>query len=142
MNTTLVFASTTVLMLMLATPLYAVDLSIKVTDVKASKGKVGCGLYRSADGFPMDASKAEQQWQTAAISEVIFNYKDLPGGVYAVACSHDLNGNQVTDTNFVGLPTEDWGVSNNVHPTFRAPTFAEAKFDLMANKSIEVRITQ
>jgi uncharacterized protein (DUF2141 family) len=142
MNITLAFASTTVLMLMSAVPVYAVDLSIRVTDVKSSEGKVGCTLYKNADGFPMNGSKGNQQWQIAAVKEVSFHYKGLPRGVYAVACSHDLNGNQITDTNFVGLPTEDWGVSNNIHPTFREPTFAEAKFDLMSNQSIEVRISQ
>jgi uncharacterized protein (DUF2141 family) len=74
--------------------------------------------------------------------EVSFTYRDLPKGSYAAACSHDVNGNQITDTNFVGLTTEDWGVSNNVHPTFRDPTFTEAKFDLMTNQSINVRISQ
>lgn len=142
MNTTLVFANTTVLTIMLVSPTYAADLTINVIGIKSSEGKVGCTLYTRADGFPMDSSKGNQQWQIATAKEMSFSYKDMPSGVYAVAGSHDLNGNQSTDTNFVGLPTEDWRVSNNVHPTFREPTFADAKFDLIQNKSIEVRITK
>jgi uncharacterized protein (DUF2141 family) len=103
---------------------------------------VGCTLYSSPDGFPMDGSKGIRQWVKANPAGVTFSFKGLVSGNYATAISHDPNGNQVTDTNFVGLPREDWGVSNNVHPTFRTPTFDEAKFEISSDKFIEVRIYQ
>jgi uncharacterized protein (DUF2141 family) len=37
--------------------------------------------------------------------------------------AHDLNGNHKTGTNWVGLPLEPWGVTNNVRPILRAPKF-------------------
>jgi uncharacterized protein (DUF2141 family) len=37
------------------------------------------------------------------------------------------------DTNFVGMPTEQWGVSRNVRPTLRAPRFDEASFKVAAD---------
>ncbi len=40
--------------------------------------------------------------------------------------SHDLNGNLKKDRNFVGMPKEAWSVSNNVHPSMRAPRFEDA----------------
>ena len=55
---------------------------------------------------------------------------DVPTGTYAVAVSHDLNGNRQTDTNLIGLPIEAWGVSNSFRPLMRAPHFDEAAFQV------------
>jgi uncharacterized protein (DUF2141 family) len=58
---------------------------------------------------------------------------DYPEGSYAVSIGHDLNGNKRVDTNFIGLPTEQWGVSNNARPSLRAPRFDEAVFKVAAD---------
>ncbi len=118
----------------------AAVLTINVQNIKTDEGHIGCGLYGSADGFPMDGTKATTQWHQASTQGVTCQFKDLPPGTYAVAISHDLNGNQQTDTNFLGIPTEDWGVTNNARPVMRAPTFDEAKFDVKQDTTVEVRI--
>ena len=52
------------------------------------------------------------------------------------------NGNKKVDTNFVGMPTEAWGVSNNIRPLMRAPRWQEAQFTINSgeNKSINIQI--
>lgn len=142
MKRKLVLRSATSFCLAFAAQAYSSDLTIKVSGIKSPQGMVGCTLYSKPDGFPLDGSKGIQQWVKADRSGVTFSYKDLVSGTYAAAISHDLNDNRSTDTNFVGMPTEDWGVSNNVHPSFRPPTFDEAKFEVSADKAIEVRIYQ
>jgi uncharacterized protein (DUF2141 family) len=74
---------------------------------------------------------------------VTCRFEALAPGDYAVAVSHDLNGNKKADTNFVGIPTEAWGVSNNVRPGLRAPRFDEARFSVPAEgATIAVRIAR
>jgi len=51
----------------------------------------------------------------------------LPPGDYAVVVTQDVNDNGKLDTNFIGLPTEPYAFSNNVHPTLRPPHFEECK---------------
>ena len=53
---------------------------------------------------------------------------DLPKGEWAVAITQDLNNNDKIDKNFLGIPTEPYAFSNNVHPTIAAPDFNECKF--------------
>ena len=53
---------------------------------------------------------------------------DLPKGEWAVAITQDLNNNDKVDKNFIGIPTEPYAFSNNVHPTVAAPDFNECKF--------------
>jgi uncharacterized protein (DUF2141 family) len=118
----------------------AETLEVLVRVASPGSGQVGCTLYGSEAGFPMDASTGRaQQWHPAA-AEVICRFEALSPGTYAVATSHDLNGNKIVDTNFVGMPKEAWGVSRNARPTLRAPKFAEAAFKVDAGDITRITI--
>jgi uncharacterized protein (DUF2141 family) len=114
--------------LTLAGPASGADLTVQVNGFRLDKGEIGCALFGGESGFPMDAQAARLDWQPATRGGVICRFADLTPGVYALAVSHDLNGNRKTDTNLLGMPTEDWGVSTGVRPSLRAPRFAEASF--------------
>lgn len=111
---------------------HAQELIVKVTMVKSTKGEVGCALFNNAAGFPNADTAMSVQRQAPGTDSVLCRFTDIKPGPYAVAVSHDLNGNRRTDTNFLGMPKEDWGVSNNVRPYLRAPTFDEARFEVAA----------
>jgi uncharacterized protein (DUF2141 family) len=111
-------------------PSVAADLTVRVGGMLEPLGQIGCSLFASPDGFPMGNSKARVQWLPADAKGVSCRFADVVPGRYAVALGHDLNGNRRVDTNFVGLPTEQWGVSRNARPTLRAPRFDEAVFEV------------
>lgn len=123
-------------------PLGAIDLVVNVSGVTSDKGEIGCALFRGASGFPMDSAKATSVRIQAKAGTVECKFANLSPGKYAVSVSHDLNANRKTDTNFVGMPKEDWGVSNNVRPRLRAPRFEEAGFEIKEGEvmRLEVRI--
>ena len=52
----------------------------------------------------------------------------LPYGEYAVTLFVDFNGNKKLDKNFLGIPKEQYGFSNNVMGRMSPPTFDQAKF--------------
>ncbi|MFY7855002.1 MAG: DUF2141 domain-containing protein [Rubrivivax sp.] len=106
----------------------AAELIVRVSGISAPLGQIGCSLFAQEAGFPMDTRNARVTWLAADAQGVVCRYTNVPEGRYAVAVSHDLNGNQRVDTNFVGLPTEAWGLSNTVRPRGRAPRFAVGVF--------------
>jgi uncharacterized protein (DUF2141 family) len=119
-------------------------LTIRVTDARNTKGKIGVTLFQDAQGFPDDTSKAAQQ-QSVEIDpntkSAQVSFKDLPQGTFAVSVLHDENGNGKMDKNFVGMPKEGYGASNNPGKKKRAPTFDEAKFSLnSAEQTIEIAL--
>lgn len=120
------------------------QLTVTVDGIETGDGEIGCALYAGPDGFPMDPAVAVQQWHAARVGGVDCRFDGLESGDYAVAVSQDFNGNRKTDTNFFGIPTEPWGVSNNVRPTLRAPTFEEARVRITsgADSTIAVRIAE
>jgi uncharacterized protein (DUF2141 family) len=63
----------------------------------------------------------------------------LPPGSYALSVLQDLNGNRKLDTNFIGIPIEPSGSSNNAPARFSAPKFKDALFTV-GDTPIELRI--
>jgi uncharacterized protein (DUF2141 family) len=67
-------------------------------------------------------------------------FKDIPKGEYAVSFVHDENDNKKMDTNFIGIPKEDFGCSNNATGVMGPPKYEDAKFQLTKNKTINIKI--
>jgi uncharacterized protein (DUF2141 family) len=106
------------------------DLTIDITDLRDAKGSIRISVYSAPDGFMKDDSKANAKGVVSASADRKYITFHLPPGKYAVALFHDENDNGKLDTNFLGIPTEGYGVSNNPKPKFRAPRYKEALFDL------------
>ena len=121
-------------------PALAGDIVVTVSNITSATGEVACALHANGSAFPMGNAGVTFRWQKANPAGVTCRFTDVPAGTYAVAVLHDLNGNRRPDTNFVGLPTEDWGVSNNIRHSLRPPTFDEAKFTVEATGTTTVRI--
>jgi uncharacterized protein (DUF2141 family) len=65
---------------------------------------------------------------------------EIPNGAYAISLFIDVNGNQEFDTNFLGLPKEQYGFSNNAMGTFGPPKFEPASFILDGYKKIKINL--
>jgi uncharacterized protein (DUF2141 family) len=122
-------------------PAMAADLIVKVSGKDLPAGQIGCALYPGEAGFPMDPSKARMLWLPWQAAGVTCRFTDLAQGRYAVSVMLDQNGNQKVDTNFLGMPLEAWGVSNNARPSLRPPRFNEAAFSLTgALTEIDIKV--
>lgn len=107
-------------------------------------GTVGCALFPSADGFPNEPERVRGVRVATSGTTTTCTFEEVAAGTYAVAAFLDTNGNEVSDRNFVGMPTEPWGVSNNVRHRLRAPRFDEAAVALTAGQrlTLEIRLAK
>lgn len=119
------------LALMSASMAHAADLTVKVDDIRGDKGQLMLAIYDSAAGWDGKAKPVAAQAQPVAGDNVIFHFEGLAAGTYAVSVMHDENGNGTLDTNFVGMPVEGYGFSNDPR-VMRKATFEEAAFALDA----------
>jgi uncharacterized protein (DUF2141 family) len=110
-----------------------VTLTVHVTGARNAKGKIRAALFQGAKGFPNDASQAIRT-QGADIDPQALSAQivltNLHEGVYAVSVFHDENMNQKLDKNFMGIPKEGYGASNNPKKKMGPPDFEEAKFQV------------
>ena len=73
-------------------------------------------------------------------TEVYKETFEIPAGTYAVGYYVDVNENEKLDTNFFGIPKEEYGFSNNVRGKFGPPTFESASFILDAYHKLRLEI--
>jgi len=111
-------------------PAGAAELTVIVDNVRNDKGFVRLSVYASADEWPDKSTKNHDQVKPAKAGPVAFKF-NLPSGVYAVNAFHDENGNGKFDTNILGMPKEGYGFSNDVRPTYKAPSFESCAFRLL-----------
>ena len=65
---------------------------------------------------------------------------DIAPGTYAVKVFHDVNNNGQLDLNWLGVPNEPYGFSNDARGSFGPPPFQEASFQV-GPKPLTIRIT-
>lgn len=110
------------------------NLKVVVTNLKSKTGQVGFFLFNSADGFPSHTEKAILSgFVKVAGSSVEYTFANLAVGTYAIYAFHDEDNNKKLNTNFIGMPKEGIGVSNNAKGHFGPPKYDDAKF--IFNKS-------
>ena len=61
---------------------------------------------------------------------------DLNPGKYSFKYFHDDNDNKKLDTNWIGIPKEGYGFSNNAKGHFGPPEFIETVFEVKKDTSI------
>ena len=68
-------------------------------------------------------------------------FSNLGSGRYAAVALHDENGNGKLDKNFLGVPAEPYGFSNNVQGFLSPPSFDEAAMVVGdGNKAIRIAL--
>lgn len=131
--------ATVVALVVLPLPAGADELRVTVEGLRSAQGTVLIGLYDSPESFEraIEASSREGflidpdrfgavalRANAAKKGAVVFSNLD-PGG-YAAVVVHDENGNGRLDTNFLGVPTEPYGFSNNAEGFLGPPSFDDA----------------
>lgn len=102
-----------------------------VTRPKNSNGQVVCALFEQRGWLTTPIKPA---WAKIKGNSAVCVFTDVKPGVYGISAYHDENKNGKLDTNFVGMPVEDYCASRDARETFSAPSFDKAKFDYTAGK--------
>jgi uncharacterized protein (DUF2141 family) len=114
-----------------------VNLTVKISGLKSSTGAVLVGLYNSDGTFLKKAYKGVTS--DIKSNEATVTFSNIPKGEYAISAYHDKNKNGKLDTNFIGIPKEDYASSNNAKGVTGPPKYEDAKFDLKKDLKIDVK---
>ncbi|MEI9991110.1 MAG: DUF2141 domain-containing protein [Rhizomicrobium sp.] len=105
-------------------------LTIKVEKVSPRGGDVRVALYTRENYSGQDADATIDAVVPAKPGETIVVLKPVKPGIYAVKLFQDFNRNGEFDMNWIGLPLEKYGFSNDASPTLSEPPFEATKFEL------------
>jgi len=115
-------------------------LTINITGFQNNNGLCMVALYNSEDGFAGKGKAFRDAKVQIRDKKATCEFNDIPRGTYAVRLYHDENANGKLDKNFVGLPKESYGVSNNAKRKMGPPKYENAKFTFTENTTIDIRV--
>jgi uncharacterized protein (DUF2141 family) len=119
----------------------SVALTVRVQGLSNERGRVAVALFSSADAFPDQKRALAGQLAKIEKGRAAVRFEGLRPGIYAVAVLHDENENSKMDFNFLGMPLEGYGFSNDASAPFGPPSFEAASFKLQPRDSfIPVRM--
>ena len=104
---------------------------LTVQDIQTAQGSMKIAVFNSADSF-LEDDKAIQTYSIPVEDgkDLAVSFTPLPYGTYTIAIFHDVNDNGKLDTNFMGIPKEPYGFSNNARSKWGPPKYEAARFDL------------
>lgn len=105
------------------------NITVSVQSMKNGQGDLIISIYKPSHNFPNEPF----QFYTVAKKgrkNLSYELKDLPYGTYSIVLLDDENKNMGMDYNFLGIPKEGYGFSNNVKPKLSTPKFSQCAFQL------------
>ena len=128
MQIKLLFLSLTLLFCSFKNPII---LKIEISDLKNSKGQV---LLELQDGKKNLVKGISQE---IVDNKCIITIDNLSAGKYTFKYFHDENRNEKLDTNWIGMPKEGFGFSNNAKGSFGPPKHEKMIFELTADTILD-----
>ncbi len=108
------------------------SLIVEIVNLKSDKGVAIVALLDEVEETIKDKT-SEIKDNTCTI---VFN--DLKDGSYAIRCFHDENDNGELDTNFIGIPKEGFGFSNDAFGKFGPKKFSEWLFEVQGDTKLQI----
>jgi uncharacterized protein (DUF2141 family) len=109
-------------------------LTITVEGLLPAGGILRLGLY-DRKGYGADSDPVKFADVPVRLPVTVVTFADIPPGEYAVMTYQDVNSNDKTDSNFLGIPTEPYGFSRNAKPFLSKPGFDDARFTVSAGEN-------
>jgi uncharacterized protein (DUF2141 family) len=116
------------------------SLTLVIEGVQEVKGVMQIGLFNNSDDFLETGSEFRVASVTVDSTAVVFVFDSLPPTNYAISLYHDLDSSGEINKNFIGIPVEPWGISNDAWRLLSAPRWKEAAFKMNADTSIIIHL--
>lgn len=122
------------------------NLEIEINNIEIG-GVIYMAIYNNSDAFENDSDEKDIQrnrWVKNVVENIsIGGYRNsiiLKKGVYAISLFIDSNDNEKLDKNLIGIPTEQYGFSNNAIGFLGKPTFKNASFEVIKNSKQIIKL--
>ncbi|MBV8142482.1 MAG: DUF2141 domain-containing protein [Verrucomicrobia bacterium] len=125
------------LSLLFATSIFSeINASVGVAVIEAhigklrnNNGQVICTLFTPADQFPERSHKGMTLKVPIQNDRAVCRFENVRYGDYAIVVFHDENRDGEFNQNWLGMPKEGFGFSQNPG-TLKKPVFGDAKFSV------------
>lgn len=117
-----------------------IKVTVIVENVKVDEGPVYLQFYGGETAYKEGRGTLQNVLESKSDSvELVVNVKP---GEYSIAVFQDKNEDGQLNSNFMGIPREPWGMSNNAPARFGPPKWSDMRFevrDTEVTQRIELR---
>jgi uncharacterized protein (DUF2141 family) len=106
-------------------------LTIEISDLRNNNGQLILAFNNEKE------IKIKGITQSVTGKKCIIVIENLKPGKYAFKYFHDENNNEKLDVNWIGIPKEGYGFSNNAKGSFGPPSFEKTIFVLKENTTLK-----
>ena len=121
-------------------PLSEEYINVRISGLSDIRGQIVVAVFNSEESF-----LKEVFWSSEYAPKDLGPFEvQLPlplSGEYAISIIHDKNSNGRLDTNFIGIPKEPFGFSNNPKLRLGPPSFSDVKFAYNGGETIDISLT-
>ena len=131
------------LLISLLTSIFSADnpeLTIKISNIEKIRGEIKIGVFNTNKNFLKEIGSIKNYSIKVDKNTAVITITDLPKGEYAITMYHDENSDNECNRNFMGIPKEGYGFSNNFKPKFGPPKYNDCKFILGDNKTLNIKM--
>ena len=118
----------------------AVELTVTVEGLRPGVGQVALAVFDDEDAWLRDS--VFETTLPVSGEDSVRTVISLPPGTYAASSYYDLDSDGKMDTNFMRIPKEPVGFSNDAKASFGPARFDDAAFALEADLDITIRLTR
>lgn len=116
------------------------NLELTVTNINKVKGEIIIGIFNNENSFLKENNEFKKYQIIINNFTEKYIITNLPKGKYAISLYHDENSDKECNLNFLGIPQEGYGFSNNYKPLLSAPSFEDCVIDLQNNTSTIIKL--
>jgi len=122
-------------------PTRTVEFEIHLYDIHSSGGVMVVAVYDNEEKFLTDESLLKLYVPVLQSGQMRIPVASLPQGTYALAIFHDEDDDGELDKNWLGIPKEPIGFSNDAKGRMGPPRFEDAAFSLsIHHQSIKITL--
>lgn len=117
-------------------------ITVKVKGITEEKGVMSIALFSSEDEYKSKDTYFLAERVPITSKDFSFTFSDVPYGVYAVKVYHDVNSDEELDTNWIGMPKEPFGFSNDAKGKMGPPSFEAASFKAEGDTELVINLME
>lgn len=116
-------------------------ITVTVVNLRNSEGKVGLTLFDAEEGFPSKPENAiDKKYVDISNLTATATFENVKPGKYAIAAYHDEDEDQEIETNWMGIPKEGTGSSNNPKGRMGPPRYEDCEFDTSETQQLTIKM--
>lgn len=110
------------------------NLTVIITGFDNDDGVVKIALNDTQEDYESDDQAYRSEEVTIKDKTAVWTFENIPFGDYSIKTYHDENNDNELDTNFLGMPTEAYGFSNDASGSFGPASWEDAMFLFKTDK--------